>query len=197
MKSFGNALLAGFIALSTCLAGAAGAADYSFTGELLTPNDVPLFDFSIGTASTVTLRTYSYDGGINAAGSEIAPGGFDPMLALFDASGSLLALNDDADPAALPEAIWTAIPDSFFNIALAPGDYRAAILAFGNFPVGLTLAEGFTGNGDFLGRDAHWAFDVLGVNPDQGGVGQVSEPSGLAVLGVGLIGFGAMLRRRP
>ena len=36
--------------------------------------------------STVTLQTYGYAGGTNAAGQVIAQGGFDPILALFDST---------------------------------------------------------------------------------------------------------------
>ena len=65
------------------------AADFSFTGNFNLDNDVQLFNFSVGAPSTVTLRTWSYAGGINAAGQTIARGGFDPIQAVFNSTGTL------------------------------------------------------------------------------------------------------------
>ena len=65
----------------------ASAADFSFTGNFAHDNDVQQFNFSVGSLSSVSLRSWSYAGGTNAAGQQIARGGFDPILALFDANG--------------------------------------------------------------------------------------------------------------
>ena len=37
------------------------------------------------------LRTWGYAGGTNINGSLISPGGFDPILSVFDATGGLLS----------------------------------------------------------------------------------------------------------
>lgn len=42
------------------------ADDFSFTGNLSDDDDVQLFEFSVGVTSTVTMRTYSYAGGVMA-----------------------------------------------------------------------------------------------------------------------------------
>lgn len=68
----------------------ASAVDFSFSGMFTGDDDVQLFDFSVGMASLVTFRTLSYAGGTNAAGTVIARGGFDPILALFDSRGFLI-----------------------------------------------------------------------------------------------------------
>ena len=47
------------------------AADQSFTGTLSDPNQVLLFNFTVGSPSNVTLRTWSYAGGVN--GTFLAP----------------------------------------------------------------------------------------------------------------------------
>ena len=56
------------------------ATNLSFTGTFTHDDNVQLFTFVVGAPSTVTLRTWSYAGGVNAAGATIARGGFDPIL---------------------------------------------------------------------------------------------------------------------
>src|SRR5215510_14265065 len=75
----------------------ATADNFSFTGTFTQDDNVQLFNFSIGAPSSgVILRTWSYAGGVNAAGATIARGGFDPILALFNATtGALIGQNDD------------------------------------------------------------------------------------------------------
>lgn len=79
-----NKMMTAFAAVAVAaLSAPAAAADFSYTGNLSDPNQVLLFNFNVGSTSQVTLRTYSYAGGTNAAGTVIANGGFDPILALF------------------------------------------------------------------------------------------------------------------
>jgi hypothetical protein len=79
MRSKVLAALAAMVLVST----PAAAADFSFTGNFTQDDNVQLFNFVVGAPSSVTLRTWSYAGGTNAAGTTIARGGFDPILALF------------------------------------------------------------------------------------------------------------------
>jgi hypothetical protein len=51
----------------------AAADNFSYTGTLSDPNQVLLFNFVVGSTSTVSLRTYSYAGGTNSDGTSIAP----------------------------------------------------------------------------------------------------------------------------
>jgi hypothetical protein len=168
------------------------ADNFSFTGSFTVDNDVQLFNFSVTAPSDVTLRTWSYAGGTNAAGQLIAAGGFDPILALFDSSGKLLGQNDDGigvavDPATVTPTYAGNAYDTLLTISqLAAGSYTVAVMQFDNFfidqgfllgPDGFTRAEGgnFTATAfgcsgtqfcDFTHntRDAHWAFDILNVN---------------------------------
>ena len=145
------------------------ADDFSFTGNLSDDEDVQLFGFTVGETSTVTMRTYSYAGGVMADGLNISAGGFDPILALFDGDEVLIDQNDDgsgvpADP------VTGAAYDTLLEVELDPGNYTVAVSQYSNFAVGPTLSDGFDGSGtlnfeDSTGdfRTSFWAFDVLNV----------------------------------
>lgn len=174
---------------------AASAANFSYTGSLPDPNAVQLFNFTVGTSSTVTLRSYSYAGGTNAAGDTIARGGFDPILALFDGSGLLIGQNDDGSGNVPADPNTGNAYDVFLQALLGPGNYTVSVAAYSNFANGPNLSNGFRGTGSFEGRSNQWAFDILNVNSATQ-VGAVPEPGtwGLMLIGFGAIG--ATLRRR-
>ena len=176
----------------------ATAADFSFAGTLSDPNDVLFFDFDVGSLSDVTLRTYSYAGGVNAAGQAISAGGFDPILSLYDLSSGLrVGQNDDggcsnvgSDPTT--GRCW----DTFLQSSLAAGSYRVAVTAFSNFGPG-SLSGTFNNTGSFDGRSANFAFDVLNVGSASGpGAGAVPEPATWALFILGFGAVGGALRRR-
>lgn len=165
--------------------GLASAADLSFTGTFSTDDDVQTFNFTITTASTVTLRTWSYAGGTNANGDVINAGGFDPILALFDSSGELIDQNDDgssshvaADP--VTNEHW----DTYLQVDLTAGTYTVAVMQYSNFANGPNISNGFSGSGttgfvDDSGdtRTNEWAFDILNVDSAEVEVpGAVSVP---------------------
>jgi hypothetical protein len=178
------------IAVAALLCGLAGspavADNFSFTGSFINDNDVQLFNFTVGAPSTVTLLTYSYAGGTNSAGTSIARGGFDPILALFDSAGVRIAENDDGGSNVPADPATGAHFDTFLQLALAAGSYTVSVMQFDNFSIGPNLSNGFTegGNTNFTAsfgcsqgffcdvsggpppsdnRDGHWAFDVLNV----------------------------------
>jgi len=220
MKTIKTLLLAAS-ACSSVVALPARAADFSFTGMFTQDDNVQLFNFVVGAPSNVTLRTWSYAGGVNAAGANIARGGFDPILALFDSTGALINQNDDGLCAQVgADAVTGVCYDTFLTSMLAAGTYTVSVMQYNNFALGPNLANGFTrsGQGNFTtsfgcddaqqqfndvtgdpgcGRDGHWAFDILNVEAAQTTTG-VPEPATWALLlvGFGLIG-GAMRSRRP
>ncbi len=178
------------LSLSVCgvFAAAGMADDFSFTGTFTQDDNVQQFNFAVGAPSTVTLRTYSYAGGTNAAGQVIPRGGFDPILALFDGAGNLLNQNDDGGCGKVPADSGTGMCwDTYLQSGLAPGNYSVTVMEYDNFANGPNLANGFTeqGNGNFTPqiasncqaaqfcdvsgvspwnqRDSHWAFDILNV----------------------------------
>jgi hypothetical protein len=190
------------------------AADFSFEGNFNQDDDVRNFSFTVGATSNVTLRSWGYAGGVNAAGQTIASGGFDTNLALFDGSGALIHINDDGGPGNVAADSGTGQHwDAFLQVTLAPGDYLASLTQFDNFANGPNFANGFSreGEGNFTAdfgcgaaafcdvsgvspfgqRSNHSALDILNVNPTE--VGVIPEPETYALLlaGLGLVGFSA------
>lgn len=194
------------------IASPAAAADFSFTGTFSSDNNVQFFNFSVGAPSNVTLRTWSYAGGTNAAGQVIARGGFDPILGLYDASsGALINQNDDGGCGQVAaDAVSGACYDTYLTSALGAGTYTVAVSEYDNFGPGnlsgiFPGANCCTGFNDVSGaannpRDGHWAFDVLNVqSADQGPTtGGVPEPASWALMlgGFGLAGATLRHRRR-
>jgi hypothetical protein len=166
----------------------APAANVSFTGTLAGDNDVMLFSFTLAADANVTLRTLSYAGGVNAAGSPIADGGFDPVIALFAGSGnSALLIDGDDDGGPDLDALLQLSP-------LLAGTYTVALSQVANFANGPTLGDGFLGLGDpgFGGRSSAWALDILGVDT----ANAIPEPATLALALFGLVAAAGLGRSR-
>lgn len=193
MKKIHIAILAmGFVT------GSVNAADFSFTGNFEHDDEVQEFNFTVtAPMSDVTLRTWSYAGGTNDAGAEIARGGFDPIVTLFDASGNLMGENDDSG--LVPDPAGGNAWDSLLTRNLSAGDYTATVTQYSSFANGPLLGDGFQGTSqtNFGARDSHWAMDILNVNTASVGASYISEvpsipePESYALLlaGLGLITF--------
>jgi hypothetical protein len=167
--------------------GSAFASDFSFTGNLKDGDEVQPFFFTVTEPTTITLQTFSYDGGTNAAGTKIPSGGFDPTISLFDAiSGRLIAFNDDNSASA---GLW----DSFLQMDLNAGNYIATLTQFASFAAGSLLSDGFSGSGGTVGS-LHWAVDILNASSASVAVPYISpipEPESYAMFlaGLGLLGW--------
>ena len=139
----------------------------SETGILGTPEDTFVMAINLATAGSVTLQTYGFGGGINAAGTVIPPGGFDPFVGLFSEAGpTAVFINGDSDiltnytPGCPPAGTVTieSMPNQCGDVrrtlpGLAAGQYTvllsdAEYIPIAAFEVAGTLGDGFT---DFTG----------------------------------------------
>ena len=147
------------------------AASLSFEGTLASSDSVFEQTFGLSGVSTVTIQTFGFGGGTNAAGTVIPSGGFDPLIALFsgpvasatiyvDGFGNPLA---DADNLLNPP--WSFVGncppagtiaigsdndcgDDFMQVALAAGTYTLVLTDANYIPNAVydngALSEGFT-----------------------------------------------------
>ena len=210
MKKF---LLAVAVMVGICLLSATpvlAALDFDFSGNFNQDNDIVLLNFTVGEVSTITIFSSSWD-----------DGGFDPILAIWDASGDLVNQQDDGHNvgSTLSNAVsydhgnW----DSYYDVILAVGDYTASIGQFDNFAAGGNLSDGFTHDGDphFTqafgpqpdfngvlsstdGRTSDWTFHILNVE-EASNPGEIPEPASFliwALIGLSCAGVAQWRRRR-
>jgi hypothetical protein len=134
--------------------------------------------------SNANFRSYGYAGGTNADRRLITPGGFDPILTLFDPDDKYIEYQNGS-PSGLPDFDFTRI----FSRA---GTYRAVISAFPNFFEYYNYpnfsAAGFPGGGVINGQSLAYAFDIT-TTPTS-----VPEPSSSIVTAIA--GFATVLVRR-
>lgn len=188
----------------------ANATNFSFNGEFQHDNDVQLFTFTVDAISSVSLRSWSYAGGTNAAGQSIAQGGFDPILALFDSTGARVGQQDDGGCALVAaDSVTNRCWDTFFTTTLAAGTYTASVSQYDNFSNG-NLASGFFwdgvqnqnfANGFFDNTGNHrtnsWAFDILNVaQADLPPATPVPEPGSLPLSLGALVGIVFLKRHK-
>jgi hypothetical protein len=211
------------LALLTSTAAAAAPTNFSYTGNITQDDDVLLFNFTTNGTSAVTLRSYSYAGGTNAAGQTFGAGGFDPILTLYDSTGTRIDFQDDADSGVPADPTTGRRFDVLFTEVLQIGSYTVALSQYDNFgPTQLDLDEFIrAGESDFTkeycdtegdrfcdvsgaGRTGFYAFDLLGVElasgpggpTDPGDPDDVPEPATLGLLGIGALGLAGARRRR-
>ena len=192
----------------------ASTTNFSFQGNFTADNVVSLYNFYLSAAGTVTFRSYGFAGGAMLGdGSVVSAGGFDSNVAIFDATGVLLAQNDDgnvSDPAPCNIGTDPATGMAFdfcLQQALAAGVYTLAVTQSGNWANGPDFVDGFSAAGDpqFTGawctngqfcdsngdnRTNHFAFDILGAD-----FAATPAPATLALLGPGLFGLRSTRRR--
>lgn len=184
-------LVACVMTLCTAPVKAATLTFESFSGSLSTDDSIALFDFTVNAPSRVGIKTLSYGGGLLADGTEISPGGFDPILTLFDDSNTFLASNDDRGGRIDPTT--RAAYDSRIVRFLNPGTYTVAVSQYANFHDGSSgnpPQSGFLIQGDpnFTAPSGCSAGQFCDVNGDSRTNRWVAEvPESSTILGSGLM----------
>jgi uncharacterized protein (TIGR03437 family) len=149
----------------------------SYTGTFGSDVDQREYYFTLSNAGPVTVRTFSYGGGTNGAGTPIAAGGFDPTISIFDSTGLLVAMNQDggcgvvsADPTTA--ACW----DAFIQTTLPAGTYRVVLTQSTNLPASSLLSDSFLYNPSNLFNNSNLVSNVPA--PPFGGSNTFTTPSG-------------------
>src|SRR5581483_11751703 len=124
--------------IGCCLLAAGGAIasadNFSFQGSFTADDKVQLFHFTVGATSDVVLRTWSYAGGVDAAGDTIPEGGFDPILAVFDSTGAKIGQNDDGDANVPADSVTGSQFDTYLELTtLSAGTYTVSVMEYDNF----------------------------------------------------------------
>ena len=136
------------------------ATNFSFTGTFTHDTDLQYFTFTLANPTPgVALRTWSYAGGINAAGSTIPSGGFEPYLNLYMADGTQMNPGSSG-PCTIPPTgnpvvdltrdpttgacgdVYYPTKESFPAGTWAAGTYIVVLSTFANFGIG-NLSDGF------------------------------------------------------
>jgi hypothetical protein len=136
------------------------AANFSFAGSFSFDTDVEFFSFTLANPTpNVTLRTWSYAGGMNAAGQTILLGGFESILNLYAPDGTgmnpgisgpcTVPLTGNAVADLLPDPATKECGDVYYPTTTSfpggtwnAGMYTIALTENGNQGVG-NLSDGF------------------------------------------------------
>ena len=193
MKVFANGIWRAALAAAAIFITASGTCEadtMSQTGILASPEDTVLIPIVLTSAEDVTLQTYGFGGGVNAASMPIAPGGFDPFVGLFSGTGDgAVFVNGTSDiltnytPGCPPAGTvmlggsatcgdvnmqFTGLAAGTYTVLLSDGEY----IPFATFEgPGGVLGDGFVDftagvfqtcdtNGDCNDDTANWALDI-------------------------------------
>jgi len=208
-------------AIALLAASAAFAGSVSYTGTLSSPEDSFETTATLSAAGTLTLQTFGFGGGTNAAGTVIPPGGFDPFVGVFDSTGDLIegisdAMYNSTSFAGCPPAGLVTVGnvpgdcgDIHLSVALAAGTYTVVLSdalylpnAIFQSPYG-NLSGGFADYtsgvfqtcvdaNDCNSDSANWALDVT----TPGSVASTPEPGSLCVCGIGFAAVAIILNRK-
>jgi len=132
-----------FFGMAILLPGSALAYSTSYTGTFTDFTNAYGASFSIAGPSTetVTVQTYGFGGGVNAAGDTTTAGGFDPFIGLFSGSGAGAAIQADAfaDPYGTSD-----VPGNYASVTKCPAAGNQGIVGSvcGEIMMSLTLGAG-------------------------------------------------------
>ncbi len=182
----------GVILVTLLGAFSAPASTLSIVGSLAAgdPNEVFVYEVTVGLGGSLTIQSWGYGGGVNAAGTIVPSGGLDGYLSIFSGSGPGAAfLASDDDSGCPPGAATPLCADPRLALTgLAPGAYTIALSTFGNMSYaenwgGGTLGDGFVGLGSYFDwrtlseRTSAYALDIT-----TDGGSQVPEPGSASLM---------------
>ncbi len=206
----GSFLVAAFLAAQVATGGT-----ISYTGTLIDPtDDSTQITVTLASAGILSLQTWGFGGGTNAAGNTILAGGFDPFVGVFQGTGGAAVFIDGTSDdlsnfgsyAGCPPAGTVTIGggpvcgDVAMSLSLAAGTYTVlltdgAYIPNAVFETGGTLSDGFfdatSGFQTCLDQNTcvddtnQWALDIT-----------TPEPGGLWMCGIGALVWIAASRRR-
>jgi hypothetical protein len=136
---------AGLLLLCLGVREKASATTLTQTGLFTADNQVAELSFTAPTASTYTLYTTSFGGGMNLNGTPAIAGGFVPVLSLFQADGTIVAADGGSGMChggAMPSGSPGMCDDAYLQVALMSGNYILALTEFPNVANG-NLSDGF------------------------------------------------------
>jgi hypothetical protein len=125
----------------------AAALSQIYTGTLSNQAAVLEENFTLSSASDLTIYTTSYGGGTNLNGTTTAAGGFQPSLILFNSTGDYVAGETYPSPIANPDPSNGWALDAYLSDPnLAAGTYTVALTDWLNqqSPTATNLSDGFT-----------------------------------------------------
>jgi hypothetical protein len=115
------------------------------SGTLSSVADVRLESLMLSSATSLTVFTTSYGGGMNLDGTTAPAGGFQPSVALYDTGGSAIAQTTGSYPNNAGDPATGIVGDSYFLASnLMAGDY---ILAIANWDTTGDPISGFVNPG--------------------------------------------------
>ncbi len=178
--------LATLVLLGLAAAPDARADTFTFNGTLTPGSPVQLLGFTVNNSSSVLIR---------------GTANFDLALSLFDGAGDTLNIAIDEDGLG-PQFVAT-LADEVGDLFLTPGTYLLGVTPLPLLP-GANLSEGFFFATDRFGSDftfadfgftgGNFTLEISGVGVTQ--AAPIPEPATMLLLGTGLAGVVAGVRRR-
>ncbi|CAN5531033.1 hypothetical protein BH20ACI3_BH20ACI3_29030 [soil metagenome] len=182
--------LATLVLLGLAAAPDARADTFTFNGTLTPGSPVQLLGFTVNNSSSVLIR---------------GTANFDLALSLFDGAGDTLNIAIDEDGVGPPfvATLEDGLEDGFGDLFLTPGTYLLGVTPLPLLP-GANLSEGFFFATDRFGSDftfadfgftgGNFTLEISGVGVTQ--AAPIPEPATMLLLGTGLAGVVAGVRRR-
>lgn len=214
----------GFILAAVLAIRAASGGTISYTGTLVSPDDAStVITVTLASGGTLSLQTYGFGGGTNAASEVIAAGGFDPFVGVFAGTGATATFIDGTSdllsnyspgcpPAGMVNIGGLVCGDVTLSETLAAGTYTVLLTDGAYIPNAVYETVGTLGDGfnDLTGGafqtcnttdsgtkcntpTANWALDI--TTPGTTATG-APEPGGLCAIGLALIAWSLAWRRR-